>query len=309
VRYLIEHETLLAFPKPVREHQCELRLAPREEAGQRRLACEISIEPAASLSTHADCFGNLVHRFSLLAPHDRVRVHARTEVETSQANPFDYMPLDPAEERGWLEERLQATPSLHDFVLHRSDAVPDAAVALAGVEPPGYDAGRTLLQNVQAAMAWSATTFRYAPGTTEVHGALAEFAEQRAGVCQDFAHLIVSLVRSWDFAARYVMGYVDAGVLSSDEAPLQATHAWAEVLVPGAGWRGVDATVGLVTNDAYVPVAVGRESRDAAPLRGTFKGDATGSPPQVAVRVSRADQPRPPLEEELLQQQQGQQAQ
>jgi len=67
--------------------------------------------------------------------------------------------------------------------------------------------------------------------------------------------------------------------------------------------------VGLVTNDAYIPVAVGRESRDAAPVRGTFKGDATGSAPQIAVSVSRADQPRPPLEEELLQQQQGQQVQ
>jgi transglutaminase-like putative cysteine protease len=309
MRYLIEHETLLEFPKPVREHQCELRLAPREDGGQRRLSCEIEIVPEAPLSTHVDCFGNLVHRFSLLAPHDRVRVHVRTEVETALANPFDYMPLDPKDERAWLAQRLGEAPSLHDFVLHRSDAVPDAAVALAGCDPPAYAADRGLLQNVQAAMAWSATTFRYAPGTTEVHGALAEFAEQRAGVCQDFAHLVVSLVRSWGFAARYVMGYVDAGAISSEEAPVQATHAWAEVLIPGAGWRGVDATVGLVTNDAYIPVAVGRESRDAAPLRGTFKGDATGSEPQIAVRVSRADQPSPPLEEQSQQQQQEQQVQ
>jgi transglutaminase-like putative cysteine protease len=304
VRYLIAHETLLEFPKPVREHQCELRLAPREDAGQRRIACEIEIEPETSLRTHVDCFGNLVHRFSLLAPHDQVRVHARTEVETALANPFDYLPLDPGEERSWLAQRLEETPSLHDFVLYRSDAVPDAAEALAGIAPPAYAADRTLLQNVQAAMAWSATTFRYAPGTTEVHGALAEFAEQRAGVCQDFAHLLVSLVRSWGFAARYVMGYVDAGVFSSDEAPEQATHAWAEVLIPGAGWRGVDATVGMVANDAYVPVAVGRESRDAAPLRGTFKGEGTGSPPQVAVRVTRADPPRPAIEEQSQQQEQ-----
>lgn len=309
MRYLIEHETLLEFPKPVREHQCELRLAPREDAGQVRLSCEIEIEPATSLATHFDCFGNLVHRFSLLVPHDRVLVHVRTEVETALANPFDYAPLDPSEERAWIARQLDETPSLHDFVLHRSEAVPDAATALADVAPPVYAADRTLLQNVQAAMAWSATTFRYAPGTTEVHGALAEFAEQRAGVCQDFAHLTVTLVRSWGFAARYVMGYVDAGVIGSEEAPVQATHAWAEVLIPGAGWRGFDATVGMVTNDAYVPVAVGRDSRDAAPLRGTFKGDATGPPPRVAVRVSRPDQPRRPLEEDSQQQQQEQQVQ
>jgi transglutaminase-like putative cysteine protease len=137
-------------------------------------------------------------------------------------------------------------------------------------------------------MAWMAATFRYAPGTTEVHGALADFAAQRAGVCQDFAHALIALVRSWGFAARYAMGYVDPVV--ADSGQQQATHAWAEVLIPGAGWRGFDATAGLVANDAYVLVAVGRESRDAAPLRGTFKGEGGGPPPQVEVRMRRTAQ-------------------
>jgi transglutaminase-like putative cysteine protease len=287
VRFLIEHESRLAFPKPVREHQIELRLAPRDDGGQRRIRCDIEVEPAASLRQHVDCFGNLVHRVSVIAPHDALHARVSAEVETTLSDPFDYVSLPPVEERRWLEQRLRGDPSLLDFVLHRSDTVPDIAGEIGGVEPPAFAEGRGLLQNVLALLAFVSVEFKYAPGSTEVHGALAEFAEQRRGVCQDFAHFVVAATRSWGWAARYVMGYVDPGAVSPDGEGEQATHAWAEVLIPGAGWRGFDATAGLVANDAYVPVAVGRDSHDAAPLRGTFKGDDGGLPPHVAVRVAR----------------------
>ena len=219
-----------------------------------------------------------MHRLSLLAPHESLRVRVHAEVETSLANPFDYVPVAPADERAWLERQLQDDPGLHDFVLHRSDAVPELPGALGRLRGAGLRRrARRCSRTSQAAMAWATATFRYESGTTEVHAPLAEFAERRAGVCQDFAHLFVALVRSWGFAARYVMGYVDAGAVLEAEPEVQATHAWTEVLIPGAGWRGFDATSGLVANDAYIPVAVGRDSRDAAPVRGTFKGDDGGA--------------------------------
>ena len=290
MRLLIEHETRLEFPQPVREHQCELRLAPRDDGTQRRLSCAIEIEPGAELRSHLDCFGNLVHRFTLLAPHERLVARVRSEVETSLENPFSYAPLAPAAERGWLAEKLRAEPRLLDFALHRSEAVPELGAALGDLAVPRYAHEQPLLDNVQAAMRWAQESFRWDPSTTEVHAALASFAEQRAGVCQDFAHLLVALVRSWGFAARYVMGYVEGNTVPEEAQQEQATHAWAEVLIPGAGWRGFDATSGLVANDCYVPVAVGRDSRDAAPVRGTFKGDEGGASPQVSVRVQRAEQ-------------------
>jgi transglutaminase-like putative cysteine protease len=290
VRLLIEHETRLAFPQPVREHQCELRLAPRDDETQRRLSCAIEVEPAAELRSHLDCFGNQVHRFSLLAPHEGLVARVRSEVETSLANPFSYAPLAPAAEKTWLAQRLRDEPRLLDFVLHRSEAVPELGVALGELPVPAFAPEQPLLDNVQAAMRWAQESFRWDPSTTEVHSALAAFAEQRAGVCQDFAHLLVSLVRSWGFAARYVMGYVEGNTVPEEAQSEQATHAWAEVLIPGAGWRGFDATSGLVANDCYVPVAVGRDSRDAAPVRGTFKGDESFALPQVSVRVQRAEQ-------------------
>ena len=289
MRYLIEHRTRLVFPKAVREHQCELRLAPRSGEHQSVASCRIEVSPETSLREHVDCFGNRVHSLSLIGPHESLEASLAAEVDTGLANPFDYAPLAPRDEPAWMARRLREEPALHDFVLHRSPAVPEPAAVTGDLELPRLAAERALLDGVQDAMAWLADVFAYDPGASAVHAPLATFFERRAGVCQDFAHALVALVRSWGFAARYVAGYVDPGALG--EAPAaQATHAWAEVLIPGAGWRGFDATSRLVANDAFIPVAVGRDSRDAAPVRGTFKGDEGGERPQVELRVRRQEQ-------------------
>lgn len=286
MRYLIEHETELRFAEPVREHQLELRLAPREDAWQRLVACEIEIEPAATLREHRDCFGNRVHRASLPAPHDRVVVRVRAEVETRRENPFGWVPLRPAEERVALARALRETPRLYEWVLHRSESVPDLE-ALAGEHAlPAWDETLTIVENLQATMAWARERFAYDPDATDAHAPLAVLLEKRAGVCQDFAHLLVAWARRAGVPARYVSGYVEP----AEEAGEQATHAWAECLVPNAGWLGFDATHGLLAHDRYVAVAVGRDSRDAAPLRGAFKGDDPGAPPQVRLRVQRQQQ-------------------
>jgi transglutaminase-like putative cysteine protease len=286
VRYLIEHETRLAFPEPVREHQVELRLVPREAETQRLLSWRIETEPGGPLASHVDCFGNTVQRLSLVTPHDHLAARVEAEVETLLDNPFDYTPLRPAEERAWLARRLRDEPRLNVYLLHRSPSVPELGPGMLDLDWPRADPGCTILENVQAAMAWAEESFDYVPGATEVHAALADFVEQRAGVCQDFAHLLVALVRSWGVPARYVAGYVEP----DSDALQAATHAWAEVLIPGAGWRGFDATRRLLADWSYVPLAAGRDSRDAAPLRGSFKGDDAGEPPEVRVRVARQTQ-------------------
>jgi transglutaminase-like putative cysteine protease len=285
VRFLIEHTTRLAFPAPVREHQCELRLAPRAGEHQRVASCHIEVSPEATLREHVDCFGNRVHRLSLVAPHGSIAATLHAEVETRLRNPFDYAPLAADSEAGWMAGRLREEPALHDFVLHRSPSVPELSPLGAHLELPPAPGRAPLIEAVQGAMAWMAEAFAYDPAASEVHEPLGSFVDRRAGVCQDFAHFLVALVRSWGFAARYVAGYVDPGAL-----PAQATHAWAEVLIPGAGWRGFDATRNLVANDAFIPVAVGRDSRDAAPIRGTFKGDPGVEPPQVELSVRREGQ-------------------
>jgi transglutaminase-like putative cysteine protease len=135
-------------------------------------------------------------------------------------------------------------------------------------------------------MDWIAATLTYQVGVTDVHSPLETVLAARAGVCQDFAHLLITLVRSWGFPARYVMGYLDPGYIQSPDLKL-TTHAWAEVLIPGAGWRGFDATLQLVCDQTYIAVAVGRDDLDAAPQRGSFKGEEEGQPPQVHLQIMR----------------------
>ena len=286
MRYVIEHETSLTFPSPVREHQCELRLTPRQDAMQRVGVVQIDVDPPAELFTYVDSFGNRVYHFSLIAPHDRLVTRVHAEVETLLENPFDYPALPPSQEHTWFMETLRTQPSSWSFVLHRSLLTPDLTHLQHGLELPRYDAQQPLLHSVQAAMDWIATTLTYQVGVTDVHTPLEAVLAARAGVCQDFAHLLIALVRGWGFPARYVMGYLDPGYVESPDIK-STTHAWAEVLIPGAGWRGFDATLQLVTDETYVAVAVGRDDQDAAPQRGSFKGEEGGEPPQVNLQIMR----------------------
>jgi transglutaminase-like putative cysteine protease len=286
VRYVIEHETSLTFALPVREHQCELRLTPRQNATQRVHAAQIDVTPPAELFTYTDSFGNRVHHFSLIAPHDCLVTRLHTDVETLLGNPFDYTPLTPPHEHAWFAEMLRTQPHLWSFVLHHSPATPDLTHLQLGLELPRYDSEKPLLHSVQAAMDWITATLTYQVGVTDVHSPLETVLAARAGVCQDFAHLLIAIVRSWGFPARYVMGYLDPGYIQSPDIKPN-THAWAEVLIPGAGWRGFDATLQLVANDTYVAVAVGGDDQDAAPQRGSFKGEEGSEPPRVNVQIMR----------------------
>ncbi len=280
MRYLIEHETRLALPGSVREHHCELRLTPRQDEHQKILSMHVEAEPTAALHEYEDCFGNRVHHFSILAPHDALVTRVRAEVETTLANPFDYAPLPPAVEHTWIEEAMRADPWLWIYLVHHSPATPDLTRLQTPYAFPHYDTDAGVLASVLAARDWIAETFHYDEESTQVHSPLEQMLEAKSGVCQDFAHLLVALVRSWGIPARYVMGYQD---LEEDEedaeeaeeeerSAAEQPHAWAEVLVPGAGWRGVDPAARLVVNDHYVAVAVGRNYLDAAPQRGSFKG-------------------------------------
>jgi len=286
LRYLIDHSTSVAFEEPAWEHQCELRLAPPENSQQRVHSLEIKVEPEAELHRHIDAFGNDVHSFSLLRPHDHVTVHMQADVETLLSNPFAFELLTPERESQWLADALRAQPRLWAYVLHRSDATPSAghlAKLTADLGLPAYRPKAVLQESLLELMEWIGSRFAYDPDVTHVHSSLDDVLREQAGVCQDFAHVMITVVRSWGFPARYAMGYVDPGYF--DEGVPLATHAWAEVLLPGAGWRGFDPTHGVLANDSFVVAAVGRDYQDAAPVRGSFKGDHGGEHPEVHLTV------------------------
>ncbi len=131
--------------------------------------------------------------------------------------------------------------------------------------------------------------FEYVPGATTVRTTLGELLQKRRGVCQDFAHLAVGCFRSMGLPARYVSGYLEtrppAGrpkLIGSD-----ASHAWAEVLVPGLGWVGIDPTNNKFVDAGYVITAWGRDYADVPPLSGVIVTDSRKSSMKVSVDVTR----------------------
>jgi len=290
MRYLIEHETVLAYTEPVREHHSELRLAPRSDEHQTVLSCSITTEPPAELAGYTDYYGNRVDYFCVIPPHNRLVTRLTTEVETIRGNPFAFTPVAVAEQQEWLNQAIKNKPPLHDYLLHRSQVTP-AAMKVAGAlscAMPRFDRDQPATTSLLELMAWIPSVLEYRTGATGVHSDLVTAVRLGAGVCQDFAHLFIAIARSWGIPARYVMGYLDPGIIGEGEE--LATHAWAEALVPGGGWIGFDATHNLLANDHYVAVAVGRDSYDAAPQRGSFKGGGTGGIPQVKVSVQQQQQ-------------------
>ena len=284
MRYQIDYQILLSFEQEVFEQSGELRLLPREETYQKVLSFHLKLDPSVQLFHYIDAYQNRVDTFSLITAHKQLQIAFQAEVENNLENPFDFIFLSLEEERDQIQRLLRKNPRWHDYVLSSSNTVPSLSTLKTELEWPKFSPKINLLESIQKAMEWLAEHFTYLPGTTWVHCPFQEVMKKRSGVCQDFAHLLIAIVRSWGFPARYVMGY-QYSPPKKDSNISAATHAWAEIYLPERGWQGFDPSQQLLANNTYIPVAVGRDSYDAAPQRGCYKGGAQGEEPQIQLSV------------------------
>lgn len=287
----------IAFDAPVREHHLEWRCAPWDDAGQRLLGLAVTCTPAAELASHRDCFGNQVHRTALLGAHDGLVLGMEATVETRLDDPFAFQPVPPEREREWLAGSLREAPRLWDLVLHRNAAAPllDALLAGEAAADLGVDTdvaeglpvprtGAPLFAQLQDANSWisaACTPAAEAPGADTAPAADRPLREA-AGSPTELALLLIAIARAWGLPARLVSGY-------RADAPQPALCHWAEVLVPGAGWRGFDPAAGRVADGAYVRQAVGRNPDDLRALRQSWQGEAAGCEARTEIRVEPAD--------------------
>jgi transglutaminase-like putative cysteine protease len=295
VKYLIQREDRVRFSAPVREDHVELRIAPWDDDGQRLCSCTLEVDPSVEAASHRDGFGNLVHRFAVMASHTRIVTGLRAEVETLRANPFDFAPLPPGRERDWLADSLRQAPRLWDFVLHRSSFTPALPGSVGELAVPVFDTGAALMGQVQSAMAWVGDLCEFEGGNGEPQSLIEGLLETRRGVAADLVHLLIAVVRAWGVPARYALGYVDPAYFEPDEDEEngerrpETMHPWVEVLVPGAGWRGFDPAFGLLADDTYVRVAIGRDATDVVVERMSYKGEGDADPaePETTLVVTR----------------------
>ena len=274
----LRHRTTFVYAGQARDSFNEVRLRPRDDDVQACRSFALRITPDGPIRDYEDFHGNTVHYFDITAGHDRLVIEAESEVETVPNAERADVPVVPyAALLGSADRDLQA-----EF-LADSPFVPLAA-ELAGEARDALPGGRAdVWSDVCRLGEHLHRTFAYLPKATAVTTRAPDALKLRAGVCQDFAHVLLGLCRSSDIPARYVSGYF----LNSDRLPgeIEASHAWVEAWIPGYGWAGYDPTHNRQPDERYVKVGVGRDYADISPVSGTYRGAATQSL-QVEVTVS-----------------------
>jgi len=280
VRLRILHRTVYEYGEPVTQSFNEARLRPITDETQRCLECQLIVIPQPSvIREYPDFHGNQVYHFELGQSHSRLDVESTAVVETLLSNPFNFVP---SINRESLDRTLHQFEFLHEYLLQSPYVPLTPEMWRFAIDAGGghEDLWKLAVQMTQ----YIHKNFKYQPGSTHVHTSATQVLRQRLGVCQDYAHVLIGALRSLKIPARYVSGYHfqnrDMPTPTSVNDDL-ASHAWCEMFLPEVGWRGLDATNGLVVNDHYVKLAVGRDYSDAAPLKGVYRGS-----PKQQLKVS-----------------------
>ncbi len=298
MNYAIRHVTRFSYESPVAESVMELRMQPRSEGTQRCLQFALSVQPRVRLFAYRDVLGNWVHHFDIPRRHAQLAVTARSVVHVASSTPMPRA-LDAA---AWaIVDEWAARGEYWDFRQPSQFAVWSAPL-VAYANAIGLNDARALdpVAAVRRAMTAMHRDLEYAPNATRVDSPIDEALAARRGVCQDFAHVLLAMLRRLDLPCRYVSGYIAPSAADADlgVTAAAATHAWIEVLLPEQGWVGFDPTHNLEAGVRHVRVAVGRDYADVPPTRGVFKGGAA-STLAVSVEVS-ATEAIPPLDEAPL---------
>jgi transglutaminase-like putative cysteine protease len=291
MQYSIRHITHFTYGVPISQSIMEVRTCPRTDALQQCYAFELNLTPHAQLFSYQDFMGNIVHHFNIPGKHDELSLESRALVEVREPPPIPeslpasaWAEVDELLEQGdFLEMTL---PSAYARPTERLEPL-RAEFGLVRRDDP-----LSVLRELNAAIYHS---FEYDPRSTHVRSPIDDALRNRSGVCQDFAHIFITLVRGLGIPCRYVSGYLfhRAGdpAMAGDRSAEDGSHAWAEVYLPELGWVGFDPTNDILAQERHVRVALGRDYADVPPTRGIYKGAARKSTLRVGVTVAEASFP------------------
>ncbi|HEX4183160.1 MAG TPA: transglutaminase family protein [Caulobacteraceae bacterium] len=281
----IRHLTQYHYAAPVRESVIELWVQPQKSGRQRLVSFELEIDPSVQLFSYADAFGNAVYHFDVPQPHEHLAIQARSAVETNAAAPLPER-LELAE---WERLSSDVVRSERFDYLHPHGFAASTPMLESFVQNRRLDQARALdpLSAVRSVCETVCNALEYQHGVTRADSPIDLTLAAGRGVCQDFAHIVIAICRSWGVPARYVSGYLFTDRTEGDRSDPDATHAWVEVYLPSLGWVGIDPANNIAVGERHVVVATGRDYSDLPPSRGVYKGDAD-SALSVAVSVRQA---------------------
>jgi transglutaminase-like putative cysteine protease len=280
IRYLTEYR----YREPVTDNLNALRVKPATTPEQRVDDFGVRVEPETRLHQHLDYYGTTVIEFGISKPHEHLSIDVRARVATTPPAPPPETDWGPVEATAYTvaggEYRLPFGPE------------PDSVTV---DELVGLSRAATPAATLRAVAELIPDRFEYRAGVTYVGSTVEDLLTAGAGVCQDFAHLALVLLRRHGLAARYVSGYLfapPAGDASADSAEVD-THAWIEALIPaGDGaepvWVAADPTNRTLAGEDHVKIGHGRHYSDVPPIKGVFRGSASAEL-DASVRMTRTD--------------------
>lgn len=275
-RLRVVHTTGYAYKSPVTASYNEARITPRSDSRQNVIINRVETAPATRSYRYTDYWGTVVTAFDLHAPHLEMQVTSSSVVETEK-------PEAPTTTVGWSDLASDAIADRYYEVLIPTPYTPSSKRIdrVAGQLAKGRDPHDAVL----AAVDWVRKELQYVPGTTGVHSSGLDALNEGQGVCQDFAHLTLILLRAMRIPARYVSGYLhplaDAAIGAAVEGE---SHAWIQAWT--GGWWSYDPTNDTAINEQYISVGWGRNYADVTPLKGIYLGHGS-SDLDVVVEMTR----------------------
>lgn len=262
----IEHHTGYRYQGLAGHSYNEARMTPLQGGGQTVVEASVSVEPHAPTYSYVDYWGSVVHSFDLHEPHAELHVRAVSIVVTGHVDG-----VAPGPQLSWTELRSeQSRQQFAEFLTGTGYTPQEGVIAEAARELESSGNPRDAPMEVRR---WLAERLVYERGVTAVSSSAIEALHAGRGVCQDYAHAGVAILRAMGVPARYVSGYfLPEGGIELGKPVLAETHAWMEAFV--GSWVPCDPTTGVTVGDRHVVVAKGRDYADVTPLKGVYSGDA-----------------------------------
>lgn len=265
----IHHVTKYEYDRPVKESVNEIRIYPLIGIDQEILYHELNITGNPDILLINDYWNNRAGMFNLMASHEEMIIESKLIVRTlGMAKSTDM--LDGNFEK--LAEEVNTSLALLELSsMEEPDLINEVKLITDEIKHPSD----SVAQVVENCCNYIFKNFKYLKGITNIQTTPKEILHLRSGVCQDFTHIMLEILRSLAIPCRYVSGYICPN--KNGMRGEGATHAWVEALIPGHGWNGIDPTNNVWTSNHHVKLAVGRNFNDCSPIKGTFKGPAKQS--------------------------------
>jgi transglutaminase-like putative cysteine protease len=292
MKICIKHRTTYNYKQPVSFGQHKIMIRPREGHDLHIESSILDIKPAHTIHWMRDVNGNSIAKVDFTEEAKQLMIYSELMLQHYDANPLDFIVDEGAVNYPFIyEPDSQAELAAFMHIIYPKDMAPLREWLAQFYKPGDKIETIVLIQNVNKHIH---DTFEYKRRDERGVQTPSETLEKNSGSCRDFATLLLEACRCLGLAARFVSGYMQG---EGTEAGGASTHAWAEVYLPGAGWKGFDPTCGLMTGAQHVTVAVSRDPENAAPISGSFSGAANSFINiQVDVSVVQVDKPAPVAE-------------